>query len=91
MCTNDTADLTIRMSTAEFDKKSESDQEKNATEDDEWFESTDTDDNQSKSGAGKDGGERVEGGDTGGGKDGLVKSDDEDRVEVVTLHVPRYR
>ena len=89
--TDDTADLTIGVTTAEFNEETESDQEENATEDDEWFESTDADDEHTEGGSGKDGSEGVEGGDTGGREDALVESDDEDGVEVITLHVPSYR
>ena len=89
--TDDTADLTVRVTTAEFNEETESDQEENATEDDEWFESTDADDEHTEGGSGKDGSEGVEGGDTGRREDALVESDDEDGVEVITLHVPCYR
>lgn len=73
---------------AEVDEQAEGDGEEGGADDDEGLEVADEADDDAGDDAGDDGDEAVERADARGRLDGLVEGDDEDRVQVVALHVP---
>lgn len=85
---DDTRVSGLRETTSVSNQETKGDHEQATTENDERFELSNPVDDHTEQGTGDDGCERVERSDSSGRLDGFIESDNEDRVEVGTLHVP---
>lgn len=88
LCADDAGVCGRRVAATVVDQKAEGDGEKARTEQDERLEAADAEDDQTEECASDDRGEAVHRRDARGRFDGLVESDDEDRVEEITLNAP---